>query len=93
MRQQKCQDWIRQARSALVPAREGVWAPAKEVWRSGAAVFPGAAGISAGVGDSAEIIPPNRNLLSKEAQKQLLEAELKRIETEKTEIGKRLTTL
>jgi hypothetical protein len=31
--------------------------------------------------------------LSKEAQKQLLEAELKRIEAEKTEITKRLTTL
>jgi len=30
--------------------------------------------------------------LSKEAQKQLLEAELKRIEAEKTEITKRLTT-
>ena len=30
--------------------------------------------------------------LSKEAQKQLLEAELKRIEAEKTEIHKRLTT-
>jgi len=31
--------------------------------------------------------------LSKDAQKQLLEAELKRIEVEKTEIQKRLTTL
>lgn len=31
--------------------------------------------------------------LSKEAQKQLLEAELKRIEAEKTEITKRLTSL
>ncbi|NMB78534.1 MAG: DUF5320 domain-containing protein [Methanomicrobiales archaeon] len=31
--------------------------------------------------------------LSREAQKQLLEAELKRIEAEKTEITKRLTTL
>jgi len=31
--------------------------------------------------------------LSKEAQKQLLEAELKRIEAEKTEITRRLTTL
>ncbi|HII98801.1 MAG TPA: DUF5320 domain-containing protein [Methanoregula sp.] len=31
--------------------------------------------------------------LSKEAQKQLLEAELKRIEAEKTQITKRLTTL
>jgi len=31
--------------------------------------------------------------LGKEAQKQLLEAELKRIEAEKTEIQKRLTTL
>ena len=31
--------------------------------------------------------------MSKEAQKQLLEAELKRIEAEKTEITKRLTTL
>jgi hypothetical protein len=31
--------------------------------------------------------------LSKEAQKQLLEADLKRIEVEKTEIERRLTTL
>jgi hypothetical protein len=31
--------------------------------------------------------------LSKDAQKRLLEAELKRIEAEKTEIEKRLTTL
>lgn len=31
--------------------------------------------------------------LSKDAQKQLLEAELKRIEAEKTEIQRRLTTL
>jgi hypothetical protein len=31
--------------------------------------------------------------LGKEAQKQLLEAELKRIEAEKTEIQRRLTTL
>jgi len=38
-------------------------------------------------GYSAEPVP-----LSKEAQKQLLEAELKRIEAEKTEIQKRLTS-
>jgi hypothetical protein len=31
--------------------------------------------------------------LSKEAQKQLLEAELKRIEVEKTEIERRLNTI
>ena len=36
---------------------------------------------------------PEPEPLSKEAQKQLLEAELKRIEAEKTEIQKRLTTL
>jgi len=36
---------------------------------------------------------PEPEPLSKEAQKQLLEAELKRIEAEKTEIEKRLTTL
>jgi len=36
---------------------------------------------------------PESEPLSKEAQKQLLEAELKRIEAEKTEIEKRLTTL
>jgi hypothetical protein len=36
---------------------------------------------------------PEPEPLSKEAQKQLLEAELKRIEAEKTEITKRLTDL
>jgi hypothetical protein len=36
---------------------------------------------------------PEPEPLSKEAQKQLLEAELKRIEAEKTEIEKRLTSL
>lgn len=36
---------------------------------------------------------PEPEPLSKEAQKQLLEAQLKRIEEEKTEVQKRLTTL
>lgn len=36
---------------------------------------------------------PEPEPLSKDAQKQLLEAELKRIEAEKTEITKRLTSL
>ena len=36
---------------------------------------------------------PESGPLSKDAQKQLLEAELKRIEAEKTEIEKRLTSL
>lgn len=36
---------------------------------------------------------PEPEPLSKEAQKQLLEAELKRIDAEKTEITRRLTTL
>ena len=46
-------------------------------------------GFGAGIfGNYAEHEP-----LSKEAQKQLLEAELKRIEAEKTEITKRLTSL
>lgn len=36
---------------------------------------------------------PETEPISREAQKQLLEAELKRIEAEKTEIQRRLTTL
>ena len=36
---------------------------------------------------------PEPEPLSKDAQKQLIEAELKRIEAEKTEITKRLTSL
>jgi hypothetical protein len=48
-------------------------------------------GMGFGSGSYGSSIEPEP--LSKEAQKQLLEAELKRIESEKTEIERRLNTL
>ncbi len=96
----KCLDLIRLARPGMGPVREGAWVPVVEVWLTREDSHKGIArglgrgrgfGMGSGPGLYGNYTEPEP--LSKEAQKQLLEAALRRLEAEKAEIERRLTTI